>query len=344
MKRRKDGRFCRRIVIDGETRYFYSSAATEKAADKDICRQLLQFEEKRVHSHNFEIVADKWCREYRERIRDINFRKNTSAAYTRVTEYFCGEQIDSIGAPEINIFLKTLAKKQYSQKTVSAHKNVLNLIFTYALLEGYIKYNPVPDVKIPSGLPKKIRQLPSDEALQIITEHHDGFDLLPFFMLYTGLRESEALAIRREDIDFKRKLITVRNHVIHDSNTPIFEPVLKTEAAEREVILLDRLSAVIPHNFTGFLFSMDGDGKKPLTKSAFGYRMYKYRKKYGIEEVTAHMLRHGYATMLFEAGIDVKDAQELMGHTDINLTRQIYTHVRAKRKEDTAQRLNAFNF
>lgn len=343
MKRRKDGRFCRRIVIDGETRYFYSSAATEKAADKDICRQMLQFEEKRAHSHDFEVVAEMWCREYRERISDVNFRKSKQAVFERIKEYFYGEKIDNIGAPEINIFFKSLAKKQYAQKTVAAYKNILNMIFVYALLEGYIKYNPIPDVKLPTGLARTPRQLPSDEALQIVSEHYEGSDLLPFFLLYTGLRRSEALAVRREDIDFKNKTITVKNHVIHDGNTPVFEPVLKTEAAGREVILLDRLANAIPHNFKGFLFSMDGDGEKPLTKSAYRRRWDTYCRKYNVE-MTAHMLRHGYATMLFEAGIDVKDAQELMGHTDINLTRQIYTHVRAKRKEETAQKLNAFSF
>ena len=48
--------------------------------------------------------------------------------------------------------------------------------------------------------------------------------------------------------------------------------------------------------------------------------------------------------MLFEANIDVKDAQELMGHSDINLTRQIYTHIRNERKAETAKKLNDFHF
>lgn len=343
MKRRKDGRFCRRIVIDGETCYFYSSAASERAAEKDICRQMLEFEKKRAHSHDFELVADKWCRDYLERVSDLNFRKSKQAAYGRITEYFYGKRIDDICAPEINIFLKSLAKKQYAQKTVAAYKSILNMIFVYALLEGYISYNPIPDVKLPPGLPKTFRQLPTDEALKVVSEHYADFDLFPFFLLYTGLRRSEALAVRREDIDFKKKLIFVKNHIVHDGNTPVFEPVLKTEAAGREVILLDRLSDAIPHNFKGFLFSMDGDGEKPLTKSAYRRRWDTYCRKYNVE-MTAHMLRHGYATMLFEAGIDVKDAQELMGHTDINLTRQIYTHVRAKRKEETAKKLNSFSF
>jgi len=48
--------------------------------------------------------------------------------------------------------------------------------------------------------------------------------------------------------------------------------------------------------------------------------------------------------MLFEAGVDLKDAQELMGHSDIKTTQQIYTHIRNKRKTKTAEKLNAFQF
>ena len=48
--------------------------------------------------------------------------------------------------------------------------------------------------------------------------------------------------------------------------------------------------------------------------------------------------------MLYEVGIEEKDVQELMGHSDINLTRQIYTHIRDERKEDIKSKLNNFKF
>ena len=88
---------------------------------------------------------------------------------------------------------------------------------------------------------------------------------------------------------------------------------------------------------------MEYDGKRPLTKGAFDKRWKSYCNKYNIN-ITAHQLRHGFATMLFEAEIDAKDAQDLMGHSDINLTKSIYTHIRDKRKKDTANKLNAFTF
>lgn len=344
MKKRKDGRYCKKIVLpDGTAKYFYSSAKTEREAQKDFNKQMLQYEHIKRQEYSFTHVADEWNTEYRERISDINYRKNTKAQYEHIINYFDNTYIDEITAVEINIFINKLILKAYYKKTISNYKSVLNMIFNFAILNGYIKYNPVRDIRLPNNLPKTQRDLPTTEELKIVSSHHESFDLLPFFILNTGCRKSEALAITDKSINFKNKRIEIRNHVIHDGNRPVFEPILKTEAAHRDIILLERLGNVIPKNFNGFLFSMNGDGKEPLTKSAFDKRWKKYCENYGLN-LTAHQLRHGYATMLFEADVDVKDAQELMGHSDINLTRQIYTHIRNERKNETANKLNAFNF
>ena len=59
-------------------------------------------------------------------------------------------------------------------------------------------------------------------------------------------------------------------------------------------------------------------------------------------DLTAHQLRHGYATILHEADIDVKDAQGLLGHADITTTQNIYTEVSTKRKTAVAERINRY--
>ena len=56
-----------------------------------------------------------------------------------------------------------------------------------------------------------------------------------------------------------------------------------------------------------------------------------------IDRITPHMLRHTYATMLFDAGVDVKSAQKFLGHSDIEVTLEVYTHL-SKFKEDKAIR------
>ena len=246
---------------------------TEKKAIRDIEKQMVAYKEKKQKGILFRDIADKWDTEYREEIPDITYRKSIKCAYNRITDYFYDDYLKDISSKDIDIFLKGL---KYGQKTVVNHKCILNMIFDYAILNGHITDNPVRSVHIPKGLAKKKRDMPDAKALDIVSLHHDGFDLLPYFLLYTGCRKSEALAIRAEDIDFKNNTISINNHVIHDGNKPVFENVLKSEAAHRNIILLDRLKKVLPKKFKGFLFSMDNDGKRPLTKGAFDKRWKSY--------------------------------------------------------------------
>jgi len=341
MKKRKDGRYMRSFTLNGKRICFYSSESTEKKAIKDIEKQLLNYKEKEARGKTFRAVADEWDSHYRTTIPEITYNKGVRAIYNRILEHFDNMYIQEVTPNDVDIFLKSLST--YGQKTVSNHKSVLNMILSFAVIHGYTKTNPATHIKLPRGLTRNKRDIPTDHDLSIVSQNYSGFALLPFFMLYTGCRKSEALAITADSIDFKNKIIKIRNHVIHAGNKAVYEPVLKTESAHRDIILLDRLYNALPHKFKGFLFSMDGDGKKPLTKGAYDKRWEKYCTEYNVN-ITAHQLRHGYATMLYEAGIDIKDAQELMGHSDITLTRSVYTHIRDTRKTQTAERLNSFNF
>lgn len=344
MKQRKDGRWVRKIILDGKTKYFYSSEPTQRKAQKDIEEQIFKYKNNSGGNATFFYVAESWNREYREKIPIHNYNKAVRANYNSVLDYFEGKKISEISANSVDVFIKYLISKCYSKKTISNRKSVLNMIMNYAVVNGYVEYNPVNSIRLPNNLPRKPRQLPPTEALRIINSNFDGFDLLPFFMLNTGCRKSEALAVRFEDIDIKNRIIRIHAHVIHSGNKAIYEEVLKTENAKRNVLITDRLADALPKVGKGFLFSMNGDGEEPLTEKAFSSRWKNYCKKYEIK-ITAHQLRHAYATMLFEAGIEEKDAQYLMGHSDINLTRQIYTHIRQERlKQITADKLNKFSF
>ncbi|MBQ7119863.1 MAG: site-specific integrase [Oscillospiraceae bacterium] len=343
MTRRKDGRFVKVITLSsGEKKYFYSSAKTEKEATRDFDKQLLAFREKEKRRRSFPVIADEWDTEYRERVSDVNYRKNTRGAYNRIIEYFAdNKDITKISALDINRFIKYLIARGYYKQTIAAHKNILNMIFNFAILNGHTTVNPVSVIRLPHNLPSSPRKMPTTEEIKEVSSHYDGFDLLPYFLLYTGLRISEALALTYADIDRTNKLITVNKHLIHNGNSPVIENRTKTVNSERKVILLDRLDEKLPKRRNGYIFC--NDREEPYTKRELRTQWIKYRERYNVH-LTAHQLRHAYATMLFEAGVDVKDAQELMGHSDINLTRQIYTHIRNERKEETAIKLNAFDF
>jgi integrase len=156
--------------------------------------------------------------------------------------------------------------------------------------------------------------------------------------LYSGLRRGEALALRYEDIDREAGVIHVTKAVEFVGNDPHIKPP-KTAAGYRDAVLLDALAAAIPKKKKGLLFPREDGGL--LTKTQYRKRWIKYCQAIG-HDLTAHQLRHGFATILYEAGIPDKDAQELLGHSSITVTRDVYTHIRQSRKNDTAGQLNKF--
>ena len=100
----------------------------------------------------------------------------------------------------------------------------------------------------------------------------------------------------------------------------------KAESGCRDVPSLSALDAALPMRLgKGFLFSVDG-GETPLTSAKIRELYDKYREASGVT-VTPHQIRHGYASALFENGIDPKTAQTLLGHARLSTTMDIYTHV-----------------
>jgi integrase len=181
--------------------------------------------------------------------------------------------------------------------------------------------------------------MPTEHEIEVVKNSTAAdFGMFAYFILYTGLRRGEALALRYEDIDFNKKVIHVRRSAYWMGNSPhIKEP--KTEAGTRDVFLLDNLAAHIDRSGSGYIFRGKGGGV--MTNSWYQCRWAAYLKETGLN-ITAHQLRHAYAGVLFDAGLDVKDAQDLMGHANISVTRDIYTQISKTHKENTMNKLNAF--
>jgi len=198
------------------------------------------------------------------------------------------------------------------------------------MLHGLATSNPATVCEIPRGLSKEVREPPTEEEMKIIEA--DTSWLYPQVLLWTGCRRGEALALTYEDFDFEEMLVNIDKEIIFESNEPRLVHRTKTEAGKRKVPLLDILAEQIPRNKKGPLFQN--------TLRTFKTQWSHYCKKLGFD-VTPHQFRHAYATMLYDAGVDVKSAQKLLGHSSIKMTQDIYTHIKESRiKSDTRNILN----
>lgn len=318
-------------IINGKRVTFYGKT------DNEIERKMIAYKGEIERGRAFKDLAEEWKEVHFPTLIGNTAAKCYNAPLTRAIARFDKEPIRQIKAPDVKKYINEFSKKGYSRKTVANQLMVLSLIFSHAIENGDIEYNPALNISIPKNLTKEKRQAATTEDETRIKNSATDW-LLPFLLLYTGLRRGEALALQYSDIDFENDEIRVSKSVYHVSDKPFIKKP-KTEAGNRTVPLLAPLKRVLKKQKGEYIFS-DDNGKTPLTQRRYRTLWSKYAEATGIS-CTAHQLRHSYATMLYEIGIDAKDAQNLLGHSTIAITQDIYTHLRENRSKEIAKKMNA---
>ena len=354
-QRKSDGRWCEKVKVEGRKDPLVITAKTKTELKKKVDA----FRSSGVRGPSFEAAADAWDRWHAGQV-EYSTNKSYSAHLDRAKEYFANRYLKDITPDDVQAYVLYLAGRGMARATVARGLHLVNMIFNHAITQPGcpVHYNPCTPAKIPRGLPKSRREPPTPDQLAKVAPTSE-MGLFAFFLQYTGLRKGELLALRYEDIDRENKIIHVSRSVSYESNKPIIKST-KTEAGVRDVDLLDVLDEVLPHKKTGYVFG----GKQPLTKIAFRKRWLAWCREVGLAEatqiehkgknghtyystiwkplVTPHQFRHEYASMLEEAGVSEFAAQHLLGHSSIVTTKDVYTHLRSKKRTDTAQLVNGF--
>lgn len=339
MKRRKDGRWQKSVTISGKRLYFYSSEQTARQAELDIMRQMLEYTQKEERGKLFSDVSEEWEENHSPTISPTTARRY-SIFVKQLNEYFGDMYIKDITPKLISKYLHKLEIEQYSGKTIKDTLSVLRLISKYSNIQNYITQDFTAYVTPPKGKASEKRDVLTDEEIETVKNSIDKpFGFFAYFLLYTGCRKGEALALTWNDIDLENRIIHINKSLYFDGLKPnIKEP--KTKAGKRDIILLEPLAEkiIIPQK-----------SDEPIFKGLHGYmnqseyqRAWKKFTTTTSLKITAHQIRHTFATILFEADINVKDAQTLMGHADISTTQNIYTHIRQSRMQLTAAKLNSY--
>lgn len=346
---RKDGRYMA-TYTDGTGRHCLYDRDPEKLYYKLLEAQRPQ--EEKIPT--FGEIAAEWERAHREEITGrtwINYKPH----YDQILAKHAGKPICEVSAQEINSHLQRAKAQGYSRTVVNSIRSLYRMIFDYAVANDLAQFNPVMSIRLPKGLKQGKRVAPTDAQIKTILSGWDAeFGLFPAFLLCTGMRKSEALALMWEDVDFEAKQISVVKSIDYTvGSEPRVKPP-KTDAGNRVVPIIDLL---LPHlqearrNSTSeYVFPAEpstraGRGGGMMTLRGYEGAWNRYCRSVGLwaagkPTITAHNLRHGTATLMFELGVDELTAQRILGHSRVEITREIYTDLRAKQAQKSVDKFN----
>ena len=284
----------------------------------------------------FSDAADQWFDFHRKKV-SLYTANGYISPMNDLKEEFGLLSLSEIKPLAIQSFLNYLADCGLARQTIKLRLTVLKQIYDFAALNEWVSVNPAQFCKVPKNATSTKRELPTDEEIQKALDSVDlPFGLYYPFLYYTGCRRQEALALTYEDVDFDRKLIHINKKLIFDGVSPVLCEGAKSKKGERSIPLVTPLEKLLTGG-TGLIFR----GRNGyMTKPEFDKALEKYKKATGIT-ATSHQFRHAFATLCFDAGLTDKDAAEVIGHANIETTRNIYTHIREQRSKAYADQLES---
>jgi integrase len=352
MKKRADGRYCKTISVNGQ-RYFIYGESPQDLEDKYIEFKIGQ---KKGLSYNDKTTLGELTQVWYETYIKGKKAQKTQDMYktvinNHVTE-FADYKLKDIKPLMIDRYLKNLNKSKSLEHKI---RITLNQIFKLAKSNKLIDDNPMEYVKsVAQGTPK--REFLDDEDRNIVLkalEGHKGY-LLVLTLLYTGMREGEALALTWRDFDDINGIIKVSKAIEWQNSHPVIKQP-KTKAGIRQIPIPSELTVALlsekekSKGISPYIFHHSNNGMHTKSSSDRLWRSSKKAiNKYIDEKINKHimqedqkvninltfrLLRHTYATGLYDAGIDLKSAQEILGHADFKVTMDIYTHIQNERRD-----------
>lgn len=350
-----------------------AEAMTEKKADKLAKEKYIEFKKqcKDLSDFNDCMRFSDLCDDYMNVFAKNQLKPVTAYTYkgqinTHFIKYFGNMKLKDITTSKISkyfnthtIELKDGTKNPLTHATAKKLYTILQSIFTYALHQGYIKETPCRNVILPTEdvtVDKQRKFMTENEILQFLDMldkcQYDDFRIMMKFLLYTGVRSGEMLGLQWNDIDFENNVIHIV-HTLSDVGGKHFLTTPKTKNSKRYIAMNNTVKALLkeqrkhqlelqmaiidfPHPEMVFT-SANGNYKD---RSSLNTSLRRFLKGSSLDFLTLHCLRHSNATLLLNAGVDIKIVSEHLGHSDISVTADIYADVLDATRRKTADILD----
>lgn len=374
-KKREDKRYEKKITVgrnfDGSLNRISVYAATQKELERKVAEIQVQIEQGIYLSSDtalFGKIAENWIEHFKPTISE-KMRLRYKGIIRGKLQPLAEMRVRDLRPMHLQVIINEMAKDGYAQKSMQMVKQTASQILDLAMQNDLIYRNVFEKIKVPH-VDAEERQPITEEQRELILNTWEGHRMgVPaLIMLYCGLRRGELLALLWTDIDFKAKTLSVSKAADMPTNaTTVKKP--KTKAGTRIVPIPDAIMPallrarreaismyVCPSMRTGDIMSAQayteawssymhylnlcaGGRDKVRTKNENGKVCF-IPAVQAMEPFSAHQLRHSYATMLYDADVDVKTAQKLLGHADFSVTMKIYTHLSTEKESAGIEKLN----
>lgn len=287
------------------------------------------------------VWAQNWLETYKKgKVSDAWLKDMTQMLDNRVVLVIGNQRLKDVKSIQIQSIMNDMAGM--SQSYINKMYHIINEMFQTAVDNDLIAKNPATNIKLPKSKPAEERRSLTKHEIDLLLKSlpdHRG-NLLCKFMLFCGLRPSEAMALRWSDVDLKNGRVHINKATKKDGTVG----GTKSKAGQRTVpipdLFLEELQKVEHEPFALVCPQTNG---KMQTKSSVRKMWTSVKKQMDIlngaevyrnaivqttlnEPLVLYDLRHTYCTRLQEADVPIDVARRLMGHSSIEITSRIYTH------------------
>ncbi len=309
-------------------------------------------------------MSDLW-KLYLAEYAEIHLKPNTIKNYTGLWTNHIEPDIGRLTL--VDIKPRTLQailndrRDKLAQKSLQSLAFLIRSIFRYAVnICQFMPVNPALGIIVPASTKKRksgqgTTHVFTAQQMQVIFDYFtpDHRYYIPIMLAYhTGMRLGECLALQWSDVDFTKKEIFVHTTLYDDHGVGIIQNTPKTNSSVRRIVMSAKLyQALRTHKKTQLEMRLLQAGRyyknnfvctrengKPMTSNDMRFFGDFCHQRFG--DGSFHSLRHTHATLLLEAGEDLELVSKRLGHSGINTTAKIYSHVLEKRREKSLLLMN----
>ena len=338
--KRKDGRWEARIYsYDGNRSYRSFYGDTKEAAMRK--RQAAAY----CYSDEItEISVRDLCREWLQiianRVKPSTLANYRMKAEKHIIPAFGGSLCHEISTKAVYDFINSKIDSGLSARYVSDITVLLKSLFKYAK-KAYNIPSPSDGIVVPKPARSEVRLLTAQEQEKLKSYIGKNCSLISLGIVLAngmGLRIGEVCGLKWSDIDLEKRILTVRRTVqrvaVHDgiNRTIVMIMSPKSKTSARDIPIPEGVFAMLskcetaPDNYV--LSGCDS----PVEPRKMQYHFAKILKNANLPSVRFHSLRHAFASKAVEVGFDIKTLSEILGHSKVELTMNLYVHSNMDRK------------